>query len=258
MKKILSMLLIFSSLSFAQKIDLSTLSGDKGLACEALLCLSSGTRPSECKRSIKRFFSIWHHKWWKTLRDRKAFLGLCPVGGGNFNGFSLGNDDKEFKKLKNIIVNLKEDCSIKNLNRVETKTVKAWTKNVYNDDYGYNYITHFRINPKLTESCKALMSSKYTYIKPKYICNKKWYQGYIADSQFSSANKTPMIYGDWGRGYTTTKENCISYKAFQKLPREQKKKYTQFGSTDSSFKYYSTFCIVKKHYIKKDCWVFEN
>lgn len=30
------------------------------LACEAVLCLSSGDRPSECAPSIKRYFSIKH------------------------------------------------------------------------------------------------------------------------------------------------------------------------------------------------------
>ena len=34
------------------------LTGDTKLACEALLCLSSGTRPGECNESIKKYFSI--------------------------------------------------------------------------------------------------------------------------------------------------------------------------------------------------------
>ena len=34
------------------------LEGDKRLACEAILCLSSGTRPSECAPSLSRYFGI--------------------------------------------------------------------------------------------------------------------------------------------------------------------------------------------------------
>ena len=34
------------------------LTGDTRLACEAVLCLASGTRPSECAPSLNRYFSI--------------------------------------------------------------------------------------------------------------------------------------------------------------------------------------------------------
>lgn len=52
--------------------------GDTRLACEAILCLSTGNRPSECAPSINRFFSISFRKWSKTLRARRNFLSLCP------------------------------------------------------------------------------------------------------------------------------------------------------------------------------------
>lgn len=54
-------------------------SGDTKLACEAVLCLSSGNRPSECNESIRKYYSISMKKAWKTARARKNFLDLCPA-----------------------------------------------------------------------------------------------------------------------------------------------------------------------------------
>ncbi len=64
-----------TSHSSAQQI----LEGDTRLACEAILCLASGTQPSECSPSIQRYFSIRHKKFSDTLKARNGFLNLCPV-----------------------------------------------------------------------------------------------------------------------------------------------------------------------------------
>ncbi|MGI7165553.1 TrbM/KikA/MpfK family conjugal transfer protein, partial [Campylobacter coli] len=71
----LSATLLISSNAFADDI----LTGDTKLACEAILCLSSGTRPSECSSSLARYFSIKFKKPWKTINARRAFLNLCPI-----------------------------------------------------------------------------------------------------------------------------------------------------------------------------------
>ena len=55
------------------------LNGDKGLACEALLCLAAPMRPSECLRSIRKYFSIDFSNPLRTIRARLNFLRLCPV-----------------------------------------------------------------------------------------------------------------------------------------------------------------------------------
>lgn len=55
------------------------LTGDKRLACEAILCLSTGSRPSECTPSLHRYFSIKRRKWSDTIRDRRDFLDECPA-----------------------------------------------------------------------------------------------------------------------------------------------------------------------------------
>ena len=55
------------------------LTGDKKLACEAILCLPASTRPSECKPSIKKYFSIIGKKPSDTANKRKQFLNKCPA-----------------------------------------------------------------------------------------------------------------------------------------------------------------------------------
>ena len=69
-------LTLIAALSSTTKADVFT--GDTRLACEAILCLSTGNRPSECAPSIRHFFSISLRRWSRTLRARRNFLNLCP------------------------------------------------------------------------------------------------------------------------------------------------------------------------------------
>lgn len=55
------------------------LTGDTKLACEAILCLSSGTRPGECGPSLSRYFGISYKRWSDTVKGRRNFLQLCPT-----------------------------------------------------------------------------------------------------------------------------------------------------------------------------------
>lgn len=48
------------------------LTGDTRLACEAILCLSTGSRPDECTKSLNRLFD-------KKPDEREPFLDLCPM-----------------------------------------------------------------------------------------------------------------------------------------------------------------------------------
>ncbi|EAJ8485620.1 conjugal transfer protein TrbM, partial [Campylobacter upsaliensis] len=52
MKKILASSLIVISAISSMKANGEILGGDAGLACEAILCLSSPAKPSECSRSL--------------------------------------------------------------------------------------------------------------------------------------------------------------------------------------------------------------
>ena len=73
-------LLVLILFPFAAQADNQELSGDTKLACEAILCLSSGTRPGECGPSLSRYFGISHKKWKDTVKSRRNFLNQCPAG----------------------------------------------------------------------------------------------------------------------------------------------------------------------------------
>ena len=112
----------------AQADDLFT--GDVKLACEAVLCLSSGTRPSECAPSLQRYFSISMKKFSDTLKARKNFLNLCPAA-----------------------------CDYAALN----STLRVWNWN--NDGGGETYISN-----AMPSYCTAYNTNSYTDIKaPRYV-----------------------------------------------------------------------------------------
>lgn len=75
MKRILISLVFVCSAS-ANAGD--TLTGTVRLACEAILCLSSSTTPSECNPALNYYFSINHRKFTDTIKARFNFLNLCP------------------------------------------------------------------------------------------------------------------------------------------------------------------------------------
>lgn len=76
MKKIV--LSIVAITMFAGSAVAQEITGDTKLACEALLCLSSPTRPSECAPALKKYFSITDKKPHKQAKKRENFLKLCP------------------------------------------------------------------------------------------------------------------------------------------------------------------------------------
>ena len=66
-----------------QSPDMELLTGDTRLACEAILCLSTGERPSECQPAIRRYFSIVRRTLGKTLGARRRFLNPGPPAKGD-------------------------------------------------------------------------------------------------------------------------------------------------------------------------------
>lgn len=55
------------------------LTGMPKLACEAILCLSTGSPPNQCSPSLSQYFSIDFDDWGDTVDARLNFLELCPV-----------------------------------------------------------------------------------------------------------------------------------------------------------------------------------
>jgi hypothetical protein len=72
----------------------NVLTGDKRLACEAILCLSSGQKPSECKPSLERYFGIKKKKASDTIKARVKFLEKCPAS-------SEGDMKQRIKEIAN-------------------------------------------------------------------------------------------------------------------------------------------------------------
>ncbi len=79
--RILSIALIVAGglISITPASAQQTLTGDKKLACEAVLCLASGKRPDECNPALRRYFDISKRLWKDTVKARKNFLKLCPT-----------------------------------------------------------------------------------------------------------------------------------------------------------------------------------
>lgn len=88
------------------KADDGLFTGDTRLACEAILCLSSGTRPGECAAPLRRYFSINHRKLSDTLKARRNFLSICPAA----------NQDERMRTLVNDIANGAGRCDAASLN----------------------------------------------------------------------------------------------------------------------------------------------
>ncbi|WP_372371959.1 TrbM/KikA/MpfK family conjugal transfer protein [Xanthomonas axonopodis] len=80
--------------------------GDTKLACEAIMCLSTGNRPDECTPSIKKYFSISARKISDTIKKRKGFLELCPDS----------TTDDTMKSLVDTIANGAGRCDAATLN----------------------------------------------------------------------------------------------------------------------------------------------
>ncbi len=81
-----TMIILLSGLTITQTLasaKTTIFSGEKRLACEAVLCLLSGQRPNECTSALTRYFSIKIKKNGvfhpgRTLKARTKFLELCP------------------------------------------------------------------------------------------------------------------------------------------------------------------------------------
>lgn len=122
-------------------VDNQILTGDVGLACEAILCLSSGTRPGECMPSLRKYFSI------KKLLDRKDFLKRCPAVAS----------DAGLQALVNDIANGAGQCDATSLNAVM----------MIGNETGST-----RISNQLPVPCVSYFSNGYTDFKdviPKYV-----------------------------------------------------------------------------------------
>jgi hypothetical protein len=86
MKRMLVLLAVAATAFSARAESIAEeLTGDEKLACEAVLCLSSGQRPSECAPSLRRYFDITKSTWDRTVDAREDFLNKCPASSSDNN-----------------------------------------------------------------------------------------------------------------------------------------------------------------------------
>lgn len=129
------------------------LTGDTRLACEAILCLSSGERPSECSPSLRRYFGISHRKLSDTIKARRNFLKLCPTA---------SDSASNMPSLVNAIAEGAGRCDAEFLNRQNRICSR--------DEYGRSCT----VLPIIPNYCKAYSSHEYTYKVdlPNYVCTR--------------------------------------------------------------------------------------
>lgn len=123
----------------------TVLTGDVRLACEAILCLSSGTRPGECAPSLARYFGISYKKWSDTLRGRINFLNLCPAS----------SMDSNMQQLVNAIGSGAGRCDPGSLN----SSLQIWRGGI-------------RISNQMPDYCTTYTTNAYTDLKtinPVYV-----------------------------------------------------------------------------------------
>ena len=116
------------------------LTGDTRLACEAILCLSSGIRPGECTPSLARYFGINRRKFSDTLRARLNFLNLCPVS----------SQTAEMRSLVAAISRGAGRCDAQSLNQTLVFWSGSWQD-------GSSYISN-----QLPDYCVAYTGHQYT------------------------------------------------------------------------------------------------
>ena len=149
------------------------LTGDTRLACEAILCLSTGTQPSECAPSLRRYFSISHRRFSDTIRGRVNFLKLCPVA----------NQTPQMQALVNAQANGAGRCDAQSLNA----TMTMWRG--YDD--GATYISN-----QMPDYCAAYMGHAYVDFNgtvPRYIGTPErggyWAEGRDYDRALAEYNE---------------------------------------------------------------------
>ena len=127
-----------------------TLTGDTRLACEAILCLSTGSTPHECSPSLNRYFSINKKKFKNTIKARHNFLKMCPTS----------NQTPEMQSLVNDLANGAGRCDVDSLNRFNKQRIQSG-----NGSYTV-------INDRMPTYCNSYVNNQYVDfgdVTPRYV-----------------------------------------------------------------------------------------
>ncbi|EMQ2088435.1 conjugal transfer protein [Salmonella enterica subsp. enterica] len=153
---------------FSASLFAEGLSKDQELSCSALLCLSSsvGGGISECKESLKEYYSISAEKMSDTIKKRKNFLKLCPA-----------SEEDGMPELVDAISQGAGRCDANELNRnlVETRVIDVDCKyNTAQRDYICKTQVQHRINNRLPSYCEIYINNSYTDIGLHYSGSPIW------------------------------------------------------------------------------------
>jgi len=183
--KILNSILI-SSASLLTIIPNSAyaLSGTEKLACSAVLCLSSGERPSECNPSLNHYFSIDHTSWADTVKDRNHFLNQCPWSAGLELMPNYVETEKQMKDLFSAIANGAGRCDAKYLNTYNVTKVPYIEHVWVGGDAETKAVTryHIYVNSTKPNYCDIYENHEFTDFNVKYVGTPKE-GGYWIDGQ---------------------------------------------------------------------------
>ncbi|MDR2503331.1 MAG: hypothetical protein LBD82_02960 [Deltaproteobacteria bacterium] len=99
--------------------------GDRRLACEAILCLSSIHQPPECRESLIRYYAIKVFEKHvfnlsKTIRAREQFLQMCPTVKNE------ASSSGDFNSLIQVMSSTINDCSVYGLNQRKIYYARAF------------------------------------------------------------------------------------------------------------------------------------
>lgn len=137
------------------------LTGDTRLACEAVLCLSSSTRPGECAPALSRYFGIKFDKPWDTVKARIDFLNMCPA-----------SNEPGMPALIQAIGNGAGQCDAAFLNQFNTVQMerKVCKKTGWgSDDRSCSSRTVTLISDKKPTYCQVYESHEYTDLNTRYV-----------------------------------------------------------------------------------------
>jgi hypothetical protein len=131
-----------------QQQQSQALSSDETSACEAIMCLSTGSPPGQCAPSLQKYFSINLSKPWKTIEARINFLKMCPSS----------HESPQVETLVEAIGHGAGRCDAASLNQ----TLRTWT----------GIDGEYEISNQLPAYCDAYFTHEYTdvnSITPRYI-----------------------------------------------------------------------------------------
>lgn len=188
--------------AFQAKGRKDELQGLEKLACEAILCLASGTGIAECGPSLTKYFSIVFRKPWKTIAARKNFLQLCPKD-NNMGAQNAAN----MESLLDVLSHMEGKCDKETLNGYldHIHITPTYYDRDCIEEYGYTKCNEglklVRVKPSKPHYCTALGNHAFGLDQRdvKYTCN--------ANAYYTER--------DWNRGYYFEE---VSKAEYDKLP----------------------------------------